>query len=73
MQKVPDTLSELGKLTQDPDTNIIKLPNISASVSQLIACIKELQSKGYALPDYPELPRRRQCAQGPLRQVSGLP
>ncbi|KJV29479.1 isocitrate dehydrogenase [Aquitalea magnusonii] len=55
-QKVPDTLSELGKLTQDPDTNIIKLPNISASVSQLIACIKELQSKGYALPDYPELP-----------------
>jgi isocitrate dehydrogenase len=55
-QKVPDTLSELGKLTQNPDTNIIKLPNISASVSQLIACIKELQSKGYALPDYPELP-----------------
>ncbi|WP_137008559.1 NADP-dependent isocitrate dehydrogenase [Aquitalea aquatilis] len=55
-QKVPDTLSTLGKLTQDPDTNIIKLPNISASVSQLISCIKELQSKGYALPDYPELP-----------------
>ncbi|MBV8469365.1 MAG: NADP-dependent isocitrate dehydrogenase [Burkholderiaceae bacterium] len=55
-QKVADTLSELGKLTQNPDTNIIKLPNISASVSQLIACIKELQSKGYALPDYPELP-----------------
>lgn len=55
-QKVPDTLSELGRLTQDPDTNIIKLPNISASVSQLMACIKELQSKGYAIPDYPENP-----------------
>ena len=55
-QKVSDTLAELGRLTQDPDTNIIKLPNISASVSQLMACIKELQSKGYALPDYPENP-----------------
>ncbi|HJU49910.1 MAG TPA: NADP-dependent isocitrate dehydrogenase, partial [Pseudogulbenkiania sp.] len=55
-QKVPDTLAELGRLTQDPDTNIIKLPNISASVSQLMACIKELQSKGYAIPDYPENP-----------------
>ncbi|MDC7716990.1 NADP-dependent isocitrate dehydrogenase [Vogesella sp. DC21W] len=55
-QKAPDTLAELGKLTQDPDTNIIKLPNISASVSQLIACIKELQAKGYAIPDYPENP-----------------
>ncbi len=55
-QKVPDTLAELGKLTQNPDTNIIKLPNISASVSQLIACIKELQAKGYAIPDYPENP-----------------
>ena len=55
-QKVPDTLSELGKLTQNPDTNIIKLPNISASVAQLMACIKELQSKGYAVPDYPENP-----------------
>ena len=55
-QKVPDTLAELGKLTQNPDTNIIKLPNISASVSQLIACIKELQAKGYNIPDYPENP-----------------
>ncbi|WP_291374713.1 NADP-dependent isocitrate dehydrogenase, partial [Acinetobacter sp. UBA6720] len=52
-QKVPDNLAELGRLTQDPDTNIIKLPNISASVAPLTACIKELQSKGYALPDYP--------------------
>ena len=56
-QKVADNLVELGKLTQDPDTNIIKLPNISASVSQLTACIKELQSKGYAIPNYPEQPK----------------
>lgn len=55
-QKVPDNLAELGRLTQDPDTNIIKLPNISASVAQLIACVKELQAKGYAIPDYPENP-----------------
>ncbi len=56
-QKVPDNLAELGRLTHLPDTNIIKLPNISASVGQLIACIKELQSKGYAVPDYPEDPK----------------
>ncbi len=56
-QKVPDTLSELGRLTLLPDTNIIKLPNISASVGQLITCIKELQAKGYAVPDYPEDPK----------------
>ena len=56
-QKVPDTLSELGRLTLLPDTNIIKLPNISASVGQLISCIKELQGKGYAIPDYPEDPK----------------
>ena len=55
-QKVPNNLAELGRLTQDPDTNIIKLPNISASVGQLMACIKELQSKGYAIPNYPENP-----------------
>ncbi|MGW8392959.1 NADP-dependent isocitrate dehydrogenase [Pseudoduganella sp. HUAS MS19] len=53
-QKVPDNLAELGALTQNPDTNIIKLPNISASVSQLVACIRELQAAGYKLPDYPE-------------------
>ena len=53
-QRVPNTLAELGKLTLTPDANIIKLPNISASVAQLIAAIKELQGKGYALPDYPE-------------------
>ena len=56
-QRVPDTLSELGKLTFKPEANIIKLPNISASVGQLIACIRELQGKGYALPDYPEAPQ----------------
>ena len=56
-QKVPDNLAELGKLTLLPDTNIIKLPNISASVGQLIACIKELQGKGYAIPDFPEAPK----------------
>ena len=46
-QKVPDNLAELGKLTLLPDTNIIKLPNISASVNQLTAAIKELQARGY--------------------------
>ncbi|MFZ3124618.1 MAG: NADP-dependent isocitrate dehydrogenase [Acidovorax sp.] len=56
-QKVPNTLAALGKKTLEPDANIIKLPNISASVGQLIACIKELQGKGYAVPDYPEDPR----------------
>ena len=49
-----DALSELGALTEDPAANIIKLPNISASVPQLKAAIKELQGKGYPLPDYPE-------------------
>ncbi len=56
-QRVPDNLAELGKLTFLPQTNIIKLPNISASVGQLMLCIKELQSKGYAVPDYPEAPK----------------
>jgi isocitrate dehydrogenase len=56
-QRVPDHLAELGKLTLKPEANIIKLPNISASVSQLMACIKELQAKGYKIPDYPESPK----------------
>ena len=56
-QRVPDTLAELGRLTLEPDTNIIKLPNISASVAQLKACVKELQDKGYKIPDYPEDPK----------------
>ena len=70
-QRVPDTLAELGKLTLEPDTNIIKLPNISASVPQLVAAIKELQGKGYKIPDYPERPedRRREGDPRALRQV----
>ncbi|BBZ33418.1 NADP-dependent isocitrate dehydrogenase [Mycolicibacterium confluentis] len=56
-QKVPDNLAALGELTQDPSANIIKLPNISASVPQLLAAIKELKSKGYDLPDYPGDPK----------------
>ena len=53
-QKIPDYLAELGEITQNPDANIIKLPNISASIPQLIAAIKELQEKGYNIPNYPE-------------------
>lgn len=56
-QRVPDTLSELGKKTLEPDANIIKLPNISAPVTQLRTAIKELQDKGYKLPDYPADPK----------------
>ena len=55
-QQVPDNLAALGALTLRPEANIIKLPNISASVPQLKAAIKELQDKGYAVPDYPEAP-----------------
>jgi isocitrate dehydrogenase len=54
---VPDDLAYLGKLTKEPNANIIKLPNISASVPQLKAAIAELQSKGYKIPSYPENPR----------------
>jgi isocitrate dehydrogenase len=56
-QQIPDHLAALGKLTLEPQANIIKLPNISASVPQLKAAIKELQDLGYALPDYPEAPK----------------
>jgi isocitrate dehydrogenase len=56
-QRVPDNLAELGRLTQLPETNIIKLPNISASVPQLTAAIKELQEKGYNVPDFPAHPK----------------
>ena len=55
-QRAPDNLAELGKLTLRPEANIIKLPNISASVAQLKAAIKELQDKGYKVPDFPENP-----------------
>lgn len=56
-QRIDDALAELGILATQPDANIIKLPNISASVPQLHAAIKELQAKGYDLPDYPEEPQ----------------
>ena len=56
-QKVPDNLGMLGKLTLDPSANIIKLPNISASVPQLQAAIRELQAHGYKIPDLPEDPK----------------
>ncbi len=55
-QRAPDTLGELGELVQEPEANIIKLPNISASVPQLKAAIAELQEQGYAIPDYPDEP-----------------
>ncbi len=53
-QRVPDNLGELGRLAKQPEANIIKLPNISASAPQLIAAVKELQARGYHVPDYPE-------------------
>ncbi len=56
-QKMPDYLAELGDLTQKPEANIIKLPNVSASIPQLKAAIKELQEQGYNIPDYPEDPK----------------
>ena len=59
-QQQADALAELGELTQDPMANIIKLPNISASLPQMIAVIKELQAKDYALPDYPAAPSNAQ-------------
>jgi len=55
-QRIGDALAELGELAMTPEANIIKLPNISASIPQMKAAIAELQSKGYALPDYPEEP-----------------
>ncbi|MBI2408680.1 MAG: NADP-dependent isocitrate dehydrogenase [Gemmatimonadetes bacterium] len=55
-QRIPDYLAQLGQLTQSPDANIIKLPNISASIPQLKEAIQELQAKGFAIPDYPEAP-----------------
>ena len=55
-QRQSDDLAELGRLVKTPEANVIKLPNISASVPQLVGAIKELQSKGFALPDYPDAP-----------------
>lgn len=59
-QRVPDSLAELGELAKTPDANIIKLPNISASIPQLKAAITELQGAGYDVPDYPENPQTEQ-------------
>jgi isocitrate dehydrogenase len=56
-QRIPDELTRLGELAKTPEANIVKLPNISASIPQLKAAIKELQEKGYNLPDYPENPQ----------------
>ncbi|HBX38760.1 MAG TPA: NADP-dependent isocitrate dehydrogenase, partial [Pseudohongiella sp.] len=56
-QRIGDALQELGELAKTPEANIIKLPNISASIPQMTACIKELQSQGYALPNYPFEPQ----------------
>ncbi len=56
-QRVPDALARLGALTEKPEANVIKLPNVSATVPQLKEAIKELQSHGYAVPDYPENPK----------------
>ena len=56
-QRVEDALAELGRLTQDSTTNIIKLPNISASLPQLLDAVAELQGQGFALPDYPNSPK----------------
>src|SRR5512146_1947011 len=56
-QRIPDYLAQLGELSKKPEANIIKLPNISASIPQLKEAIKELQSKGYKVPDYPETPK----------------
>ncbi|WP_166839863.1 NADP-dependent isocitrate dehydrogenase [Rheinheimera pleomorphica] len=59
-QRIADALTELGELANQPEANIIKLPNISASIPQLKAAIKELQQQGYALPDYPAEPKTEQ-------------
>src|SRR5512138_1351480 len=56
-QQIPDFLAQLGELAKTPEANIIKLPNVSASIPQLKEAIKELQSQGYKLPDYPEEPK----------------
>ena len=73
-QRLPDALAELGELATKPEANIIKLPNVSASIPQLKAAIKELQDKGYDLPDYPENPQTDEDKADPreVRQGQGL-
>jgi isocitrate dehydrogenase len=72
-QRQPDALAELGQLATQPEANIIKLPNISASVPQLIEAIQELQSQGYAVPDYPAEPTTaaEQAIKGRYAKVLG--
>ncbi len=72
-QRVADTLAELGELVKQPQANVIKLPNISASIPQLKAAIAELQAKGYALPDYPEDPQsdQQKAIQARYNKVKG--
>ena len=68
VQRIPDYLGMLGELSEDPSANIIKLPNISASIPQMKAAIRELQDKGYDIPDFPDVSsdRRRTRGSGPL-------
>ena len=72
-QRIGDALAELGELATTPEANIIKLPNVSASVPQLKAAVTELQAQGYALPDYPDEAHHRRAARRPrpLRQRQG--
>src|SRR5439155_12044719 len=72
-QRVPDWLTQLGELAKRPEANIVKLPNISASVPQLKAAIRELQGKGYTIPDYPENPAgpAEQAIKKPYAKVLG--
>src|SRR3972149_1212282 len=71
-QKIPDYLTELGEITQHPDANIIKLPNISASIPQLHEAIKELQGKGYNVPDFPDEPQNDEEAAIKTRYATTL-
>ena len=73
-QRVPDALAELGELALTPEANIIKLPNISASVPQLKAAVAELQAQGYDLPDYPDDARTddEQAVKAALRHGDGF-
>ena len=69
-QRISDDLAELGELVKTPSANVIKLPNISASVPQLVAAVTELQEQGYAIPDYPEtppMPKRKRYARAMTR------
>src|SRR5690554_6359504 len=72
-QRINDDLSELGEIAKSPEANIVKLPNISASLPQLKAAIKELQEKGYDLPDYPDDPKNdeEQAVQSKYDKVTG--